>query len=62
MKMALSRLMNRWNYRLIDGNPFGMVTLYTPCFKGEHNTGYICMYIIQAHEFLIALCKKGYRG
>ncbi len=62
MKMGLCRLISRWNCRLIDGNPFALVTLCTPCFQGEHNTEYICMHIIQAHEFLISLYKKGYRG
>lgn len=34
MKMDLFRLMNRWNCRLIDGNPFGMVTPFNPPSEG----------------------------
>lgn len=62
MKMGLCRLISRWNCRLIDGNPFALVTLCTPLPR-VHLTGrYLCMYIIQTPVFFIGTVQKGLQG
>lgn len=62
MKRDGLKSMNKWNYRLIDGNPFRMVTLFNPLQRvhlmGEH----LSIYIMFAEFFLTALYKIGYRG
>ncbi len=62
MKMDLFRLMNRWNCRLIDGNPFVMVTPFNPLPRVYLTGGYKCVYIIQIPLLFLNMTKRGYGG
>lgn len=62
MKIDLFRLMNRLNFRLIDGNPFGMVTSFNPLPRVHLNERYKCVYIIQIPLLFLNMTKRGYVG